>query len=72
MAAECLGDATCEHFLAVSSKPSAAVIQHGDNPEHRHSFKPGYFPDGLCSDGHDVTLEHWIHEVMDREGCVPA
>ena len=69
--APCLGDATCEHFRGVHRDETVATLQHGDTGESR-SFDVGEFPDGLCENGHDVTLERWVHEVMAANGCEPV
>lgn len=71
MAETCLGDSTCEHFSG-ERFGTFAVIQHGDNPEHQRTFTAGEYPEGLCPEGHDVSLERWLHGVMAAVGCEPA
>ncbi len=72
MTETCLGDSTCEHFRGVSNDGISAVIQHGDNPEHQRMFAVGEYPEGLCPEGHDVSLERWLHGVMAAVGCEPV
>lgn len=68
----CLGAATCAHFRGTYHDGETATIQHGENPEQQRTALVGVFPLGLCTDGHDVALERWAHEVMELNGCEPA